>query len=205
MSYTIKSKQLPVISLVILAVAMLTTGISAVAQAATPGIFAVTDQGETTNKNGVKTEQIDCGNGITAYRKTGQSSAQACANAQSSADAVTSAAANPNALKTGDAAGSYSCGGPHQLVPISIDIGCRHAGNPIADMAFAIIRLLSNAVGLIVVGSITVAGIQYTMSAGDPQSTAKAIGRIRASIMALALYIFAYPLLNYLLPMGFFK
>ena len=90
-------------------------------------------------------------------------------------------------------------------VATAIDIGCRGQGNPIMDMLFAIIRLLSNGVGIVVIGSIIVGGIQYTTSAGDPQATAKAVGRIRATLIALGLYIFAYPLLNYLIPMGFFK
>jgi hypothetical protein len=90
-------------------------------------------------------------------------------------------------------------------VESSIDIGCRGAGNPIMDMMFAVIRLLSNGVGLVIIGSIIVGGIQYTMSAGDPQAAAKAIGRIRATVIALGLYIFAYPVLNYVIPSGFFK
>ena len=90
-------------------------------------------------------------------------------------------------------------------VQTSIDIGCRGKGNPIIDMMFAVIRLLSNGVGLIVIGSIIVGGIQYTTSAGDPQATAKAVGRIRSTLIALGLYIIAYPLLNYVLPAGFFN
>ena len=90
-------------------------------------------------------------------------------------------------------------------VKTSIDFGCQGKGNPILDMMFAIIRLLSNGVGIIIIGSIIVGGIQYTMSAGNPQAATNAIGRIRSTLIALVLYIFAYPLLNYVLPAGFFK
>lgn len=102
-------------------------------------------------------------------------------------------------------AATHSCGSPANKVVTAIDIGCRGKGNPIMDMLFAVIRLLSNGVGLIIIGSIIVGGIQYTTSAGDPQATAKAVGRIRATVIALGIFIFSYPLLNYLLPSGFFK
>jgi hypothetical protein len=121
-----------------------------------------------------------------------------------SASAVTIADKNGHDI----AAGHHYCGDvkvDRVAVETSIDIGCRGQGNPIIDMMFAVIRLLSNGVGLVIIGSIIVGGIQYTMSAGDPQAAAKAIGRIRATIIALGLYIFAYPLLNYVIPSGFFK
>jgi hypothetical protein len=102
----------------------------------------------------------------------------------------------------------HLCGenaGDTHAVQTSIDIGCRNQGNPIVDMLFAIIRLLSYGVGMVIVGSIIVAGIQYTTSAGDPQAAAKAIGRIKATMIALGIFIFSYPILNYLLPSGFFS
>jgi len=106
---------------------------------------------------------------------------------------------------TGTSTTPNSCGGPGQSVPTSIDLGCRHVGNPITDLLFAIIRLLSDGVGIIVVGSIVVGGIQYTTSRGDPNATAAAIGRIRASLIALLIFIFAYAILNYVIPNGFFS
>jgi hypothetical protein len=69
-------------------------------------------------------------------------------------------------------------------------------------MLFAIIRILSIGVGVVVIGSVIFAGIQYVTSAGDPQNTAKAIERIRNTVIALVLYIFAYALLNWLIPAG---
>lgn len=93
------------------------------------------------------------------------------------------------------------CGGHLQSpVTTSIDIGCKKQGNPIADLSFAIIRFLSDGVGLIIVGSLVVAGIQYTSSRGDPQLAAKAVGRIRATVVALLIYIFAYAMLNFVIP-----
>lgn len=98
-----------------------------------------------------------------------------------------------------------TCGGPGNQVTTSIDLGCRNEGNPITDLLFAIIRLLSAGVGIVVIGSIVVAGIQYSASRDDPQATAKARGRIATSLGALLIYIFAYAILNYVIPGQFFK
>ncbi len=97
----------------------------------------------------------------------------------------------------------HSCGGGTDAVSTSIDIGCKGKGNPIADATFAIIRVLSDGVGLVIIGSIVVGGIQYSASRGDPQATAIAIGRIRSTVIALLLYIFGYAILNFIIPAGF--
>lgn len=112
---------------------------------------------------------------------------------------------NPNEANPNDyRATAYYCGDPanDNKVTTSIDIGCRHKGNPILDMVFAIIRLLSIGVGLVVIGSIIMAGIQYTTSKGDPQATAKALNRVYSTFGALLLFIFAYAILNWLIPAG---
>jgi hypothetical protein len=115
------------------------------------------------------------------------------------------ASSSSAALKTGDTQGAYQCGAGANAVSTSIDIGCKKEGNPIVDAAFAIIRLLSDGVGLVIVGSIIYAGIQYSSSGGDPQSTAKAIHRIRESLVALLIFIFGYAILNYVIPAGFLQ
>lgn len=99
----------------------------------------------------------------------------------------------------------YTCGGGSDSVTVSIDIGCKGEGNPIADMAFAIIRFLSDGVGLVIIVSIIIAGIQYSSSRGDPQSVAKAVKRIQSALMALLIYIFGYAILNYIIPNSFLK
>ena len=90
-----------------------------------------------------------------------------------------------------------------KAVVTSIDIGCAGKGNPIADMTFGIIRFLSAGVGLVIVGSVIVAGIQYSASNGDPQAASKAKARISSTLIALLIFIFSYTLLNYLTPGGF--
>lgn len=98
------------------------------------------------------------------------------------------------------------CGksGSEQYTP-SIDLGCKSVGNPIADMMFGIIRFLTTGVGIVVVASIIVGGIQYITSAGDPQKNAAAIKRIRESLIGLLVFIFAYAILNYVIPGTFLK
>jgi hypothetical protein len=110
---------------------------------------------------------------------------------------------------------STTCGGgtyvaegktySNPTVDTSIDLGCQKRGNPITDMLFAVIRLLSAGVGIVVVASVIVAGIQFSTARSDPQAAGSAIGRIRASVIALLIYIFAYALLNFLIPGGFFN
>lgn len=93
-----------------------------------------------------------------------------------------------------------TCGSGDTAVQVSIDLGCKNAGNGIVDLVFAIIRFLTVGVGLVIVGSMVVAGIQYTSSRGDPQATARAIERIRNNLIALLLFIFAFAILNWVVP-----
>lgn len=97
-------------------------------------------------------------------------------------------------------ASGYYCGGGTQAVHVSIDLGCQHKGNPILDVLFAIIRLLSDGVGLVVIASLVLAGIQFTSSSGDPQASAKAVKRIQGNVIALLIFFFAYAILNYVVP-----
>jgi hypothetical protein len=122
---------------------------------------------------------------------------------------ITKAGGNPTKAAAGSKQGiikgynvqtSNSCGGPGEEVATSINFGCSHKGNAILDATFAIIRFLSNGVGLVLIGSLVYGGIQYTMSQGDPQAMANAVKRFRSVMFALLLFIFAYALLNYLIP-----
>ncbi|MDQ3064754.1 MAG: pilin [bacterium] len=64
------------------------------------------------------------------------------------------------------------------------------------------INVLSALVGLVVIASIIIGGIQYTASGSDPQKVAAAKDRIRNAIIALIFFIFTYSFLNYLVPGG---
>jgi hypothetical protein len=99
----------------------------------------------------------------------------------------------------------YYCGGSANRIYTSINLGCVGKGNAIVDLGFAIIRFLSAGVGLVVIASIIYGGIQYTMSRGDPQATAAAVDRIRNSLFALLIFVFAYAIIDYIIPRGFLQ
>jgi hypothetical protein len=105
----------------------------------------------------------------------------------------------------GSSSKKYYCGASSNRIYTAINLGCVGKGNATVDLAFAIIRFLSAGVGLVVIASIVYGGIQYTMSRGDPQATAAAVDRIRNSLFALLLFIFAYAIINYIIPKGFLK
>jgi uncharacterized ion transporter superfamily protein YfcC len=81
---------------------------------------------------------------------------------------------------------------------------CYTAHNGIIDLLFAVIRFLSDGVGLVVIVSIIIGGIQYITSRGDPNATGAAIKRLTSALTALLIFIFAYAILNYVIPNGFF-
>ncbi len=94
---------------------------------------------------------------------------------------------------------NFGCLGP------GYDIKVYGALNPIEDIIYAIIRFMALGVGIIVVISIIIAGIQYTSSEGNPEVTQQAKDRIRFTMFGLFLYIFAYTIMQYLVPGGLFK
>lgn len=112
-------------------------------------------------------------------------------------------------IKTGDMGNpDVACGetgGGNEVVYPSFDIGCRHQGNPIIDMLFAFIRILTTGIGFALVGSIIIAGFQYATASGDPNKTAVAKRRLVSTlIVALPLYLLTYAILNWLVPGAIF-
>lgn len=65
-----------------------------------------------------------------------------------------------------------------------------------------VINILSAVAGLIITIVIIIGGIQYTTAKDDPQAVAAAKGRITNAILALAVYIFFYAMLQWLVPGG---
>jgi hypothetical protein len=96
--------------------------------------------------------------------------------------------------------GPTCCGKGDTAYQPSIDLGCKGRGNSILDLMFAVIRFLSIGVGLVIVGSMVYAGLQYIGSRGDPNANAQAVKRIQSNVTALLLFIFAYALVNYVVP-----
>ncbi len=79
-----------------------------------------------------------------------------------------------------------------------VDQGC----DLISKYLQPFINFLAALVGVVVVISVVIGGIQYSTSAGDPQKASAARARIRNAIIALITFIFLYGLLNFLIPGG---
>jgi len=110
--------------------------------------------------------------------------------------------------------GGYQCGSGNNKVGVSINIGCegdkcktnnKDGCSALLDALFAIIRFLAAGVGIVVIGSVVFAGLQYSSARDDPSMVGKAKDRIMNSVYALLMYIFAYAILNFIIPGGFFK
>ena len=102
-------------------------------------------------------------------------------------------------------AAPQACGSGDTKYTPSIELGCEGKGNAIMDLLFALVKFLSFGIGLVIVGSMTYAGIQYIGSRGDPSAHAQAIKRIQSNVTALLLFIFAYAFLNYIIPGAILK
>jgi hypothetical protein len=98
-------------------------------------------------------------------------------------------------------------GGPgFEKVKIAFNIGCRGKGNPIIDMLFAAIRVITTGVGFALIASIIIAGVQYTTASGDPNKTSLAKKRLVSTLLvALPLYLLTYAILNWIVPGAIFK
>ncbi len=94
--------------------------------------------------------------------------------------------------------GTHDCEG----VSISIDVECVPGVNPIVSYLTAIVNFLSMGVGIVIIGSVMVGGIQYMTAGGNPQSTQAAIGRITNALIALITFIFLFAFFNWLMPSG---
>ena len=81
---------------------------------------------------------------------------------------------------------------------------CKSAGHCdlITQYVNPFVNFLAALVGVAVVISIIVGGIQYGSSAGDPQKVTMAKNRIRNALIALLTFLFLYALLNFLIPGG---
>lgn len=111
----------------------------------------------------------------------------------------------------GDSTVADRCGNPASgnSVETKFDFGCLGTAAPpgtnaIQDLAFAIVRFLSYGVGIVIVISIIWAGIEYSTSEGSAEQTQSAKNRIRDAIVGLVIYIFAFSIIQYLVPGGLF-
>lgn len=128
-------------------------------------------------------------------------------NIGTSAQTASTSATASSDIKVSKDVGNFDfrCGGSKEegfdSVNLSFDIGCRHKGNPIIDMLFAVIRILTTGVGFALIISIIIAGVQYTTAGGDPNKTSLAKQRLVSTLLvALPLYLLTYAILNWLVP-----
>jgi len=77
-------------------------------------------------------------------------------------------------------------------------------GGAIVVYIKAILQYLSGAVGLVVVLMLVIAGIQYITSVGDPTRIKSAKDRITNAIIALALFLFGFAILSFIIPGSLF-
>lgn len=77
--------------------------------------------------------------------------------------------------------------------------------SPIQDMAFALIRFLSTGVGIVITLALIASGIQYAGSEGNAEASAKAKKRAQDALVGLVIYMFAWAILQFLIPGGVFK
>lgn len=77
--------------------------------------------------------------------------------------------------------------------------------NPIWHDLQNIVNALGAGVGLVVVGTIIVGGIQYIVAGDNPNGVAQAKGRIISGLIALAGFFLAWAILQWLIPGGVLK
>jgi hypothetical protein len=106
--------------------------------------------------------------------------------------------------------GSNPCGKGANVVYTKFNFGClgpKYSGatlSPIQDLLFSLIRFLTYGVGIAVVISIIVAGIQYSTAEGNPETAQASKNRIRSAVVGFFIYVFAFSLVQYLVPGGVF-
>ena len=119
-----------------------------------------------------------------------------------------------NLGKNSKSIGGDVCGNSdkdHENVHTKFNFGCVGTDykdgplSPILDVTYAIIRFLSAGVGIAVVIAIIMAGIKYSSSEGNPEATQDAKNKIRTALISLLIYIFAFSLIQYLVPGGVFS
>ncbi len=72
----------------------------------------------------------------------------------------------------------------------------------ILDYLVIVINVLSAIVGIVIVIMIIIGGIQYSSSGDNPQAISGAKNRIFNAVIALAIYIFSYSFLQWIVPGG---
>lgn len=85
----------------------------------------------------------------------------------------------------------------HTIASVSRD-------NPIVKDLNQAVNFLAALVGVVVVGTIILGGIQYTMAGDNPSALGAAKQRIINGLIALLAFLFMYAFLQWLVPGGAF-
>ncbi len=85
------------------------------------------------------------------------------------------------------------------------DVPCVTHNKIITGVVQPVVNFLSALIGIIVVGVIITGGIQYSLAGGNPEAVSKARKRISNGIVALAIFIFLFAFVEWLIPGGVFK
>lgn len=116
-----------------------------------------------------------------------------------------------NISKAGDVIGAATaksdCNNGGVKVSVDVDGNDNCVGgngqNPIYAYLRGLILFMGGAIGLAVVITIIIAGIQYSSSAGNPAAITKAKERLTNAVIGLVLYLFLAAILRYLVPQIF--
>lgn len=76
--------------------------------------------------------------------------------------------------------------------------------NKIVGRLNQVVNILSGLVGIVVVISLIIGGIQYTLAEDNPQKVGAARARILHALIALIMFAFIYAILQWLIPGGIF-
>jgi uncharacterized membrane protein YraQ (UPF0718 family) len=77
--------------------------------------------------------------------------------------------------------------------------------NPIVRDLDIIVNFLSGLVGIVVVGTLILGGIQYSMAGDSPDAVGKAKQRITNALLALVAFLLIFAFLQWIIPGGVFN
>jgi hypothetical protein len=90
----------------------------------------------------------------------------------------------------------FNCGAGKDNIKENVGISC---------LFITVINFMSVAVGLAVVGGVTVGGIMYSTSGGSPGKTQQGVKIIVNSLIGLVLWLLLWAIIQFLIPGGVFK
>jgi hypothetical protein len=76
------------------------------------------------------------------------------------------------------------------------------SGGAVVNYLRDVLKLLSGAVGIVIILMLVIAGIQYITSVGDPARIKAAKNRVTNAIIALVLFLMMFAILGFLIPGG---